>query len=219
MENNSNYFNIHNYINSKLEEGTGREDYAVVQLSVDCANEPYIEIIYVDEDGEQAGLNTNYDNLECMAEYANKYSDVFEAFTEDDAVISVVYDPDTYSLDLIKVRNGNCISSKLKYDYQSWVTFVGYLINPTSNFTYEEKIKSLYEVMKKIMELSYDNDLEESVVFKVKDEIINNIYIVRDFNKGCSTNENVDITNQNNLTIIESVFDVKLTENEKIKKL
>ena len=225
MEQYDNYFSVFNYVNSKLET-ENFENTVIVCMNQDCNKEPYIEINYINEDDDQAGLTTNYENLDLIEECAETHSAAFEVFDEYDDVLSVVYDTGTEQLNLIKIRNGNCIGKKLQEDFEGNAIFLGYIINPKSNLVYKEKITLLYEIMKKIMCNAYDYDLEHSIIFKVKnnltneEDVINNIYITRNFKEGCSTNDNKDISDQQNYEVIESIYDVKFNEEniEKVKK-
>lgn len=214
-----NYFSVFNYINSKLEKDE-ISDTAVVCMNQDCKNEPYIEINYINEDDVQASLTTNYENLYLIESCAETYSDTFDVFEDYDNVMSVIYDTETEQLNLVKIRNGNCIGKKLKEDFEGTPIFMGYVINPTANLSYEEKIALLYEIMKEIMHNAYNNDLESSITFKVKEEVINNIYTIRTWKNGYYSNDNEETTDQQNYKIVESVFDVKFNEEniQKVKK-
>lgn len=217
MNNDNNYFNIFSYIASKLEEETQANDCAIICMNEDSAKEPYIEITYIDKEGNETGLTTNFENLEHMVDYASEYEEVFEVF-DDDAVMSVVYDSKNNMLNLIRLKNCEYTGNKFFYDYESSI-FVGYIINKSCNLSYEEKIKKLYKIMKKIMENVYDLDYNEYFTFKIKDEVINNIYTIKSWKMGYDTNENVEVSEQNNLKTIESIFDINLNDKENIKKM
>lgn len=217
--NNSNYFDIHNYISSKLEESEILEK-VIVRLDEDCHKEPYIEITYIDQDGAEAGLTSNFDNLSIIMNYmSDDYSYVFDVFPND-AVMTIVYDTATEQLNLLKVRNGNYVGDKFLEDFETAI-FVGYIINKKLNLSYEEKLKILYEVMKKLMLDAWNEDLESSFIFKIKDEEIFNQCISSDWKDGYSSNETEKEAEKANLAVIESVYNVKLNEEsiQKTKKI
>ena len=215
MSNNS--FNILNYIKNRLMQTEKTTDKVIVCMNVDSNNEPYIEMTYIDCDGNIAGLTKNYESLVDFAGYCEYYEDIFDAYLND-RVMSVVYDVDESKLNLIKYSNGNYVGHKFYEDYSNLI-FVGYVIKK-SNLSYEEKVKTLYKVMKQIMEAAYRSDYEGDFIFKVKDEIISNIYTVKDFKEGIYQNENIETTDQGNISIIESTLEIKLREenNQKILK-
>lgn len=217
MSDRNNFFDIFSYIKSKLEKEKVTEDKVIVGMNVDSNDEPYIEITYIDTYGTRAGLNDNFENLGEIAGYANYYSEIFDTFTND-AVISIVYDTGTEKLNLLKTRNGDYIGNKFLEDFENAV-FVGYLVKGL-NFCFKRKVEILYEVMKNIMRASYEVDLETDVIFMVQDQILSNIYTNRSFKNGYTENENIENTNEGNLSIIESVYNDKLGNNsiQKIKK-
>ena len=59
---NKNYFNVFEHINSNLEE-ENQEGKVIICLQEDCVKEPYIEIIYIDEDGDKASFINDYDGF------------------------------------------------------------------------------------------------------------------------------------------------------------
>jgi len=76
-------------------------------------------------------------------------------------------------------------------------------------------VKILYELMKIIMLRSYEEGLKIDVVFKVKNQIISNIYQYdnEDNLEPCELSEQI------NLSIIKNQFEVDLRETyQKIKK-
>lgn len=215
MSNNDNYFDIHSYTQSKqggILEKNSLADVAIVCLNEDSNCEPYIEINYIDYEGNEGGL-TNLEKLDDIANYANVYSSVFEVFPYN-TIISILYDLDAKELDLVRLEDYSCVECDLDFNENS--ISVGYIINKDVNLDFKSKIKLLYEVMKRIMAYAYKEDLELDIVFKIKNQLISNIY-------GFVDNQNIEIielSEQVNLAIIESEYQVSLSEPffQKVKK-
>ncbi len=211
--NSNNYFDVLSYIKDNLEEITETEDRVIVSLNEDNNKEPYIEITYIDTDGNVAGLTKNYDSLNLIDSYADYYSEVIDISGKDN-VTTIVYDTATGKLNLINTKNGICIGNKLKEDFGTAI-FVGYIVNPKLLMSYEEKLKKLYDVMKEIMCAAYDHNYESDFIFFVKEEEIGNVYTTKKW-KGFESNseEEIKLCDKNNLSVIESVFETKLEENQ-----
>ncbi len=188
-------------------------------MSEDSVGEPYIEITYTDENGETAGLIEKSDNINSIVEYAQNYSEVLDAFN-DDNVMSIVYDSSTEKMNLVKFKNGNYVGNKFFDDYSDAV-FLGYVINRTSSLSKEDKVKKLYEIMKLIMAASYEQDLEQYFIFKVKTLEIENIYDIKNWREGYSSNVNEEESEEFNISTIGSEFSIDLKENsvQKTKSL
>lgn len=215
---NKNYFNVFEHINSNLEEEE-ISGQVIISLNEDCVKEPYIEVIYIDEDGDKAGFVNDYDNLSYIDSFACDFKDVFDV-SNNDSVLSIVYDTDTYQLNLIRMRGKNYLGNKFSNNYGSAI-FAGYIINKKLNLEYKEKLTILYEVMKEIMENCYEEDFESIFIFKVKEEIIENILVTRNWKDGFIENEDEQVENSDkyNLSIIEKEFGVNFSERQKVKKL
>lgn len=216
---NENYFDIFECINKNLEE----EDISgqvIVSLNEDCNKEPYIEITYIDELGDKASFVSDYENLSGMYDYVSKFTEVFDV-PEDSSVTSIVYDTYTEQLNLVRVMGNDYIGNKFSDDYEGSAIFVGYIINKKLNLNYEEKLNILYNVIKEIMESSFQNDYELQFVFNAKDEFLENIYSVKDWKDGSLENdeEEREESNNKNLSVIEGVFNVNLNSQQKTKKL
>jgi len=212
--NNDNYFNIYSYMESKqggLVEKDSLDDVAIVCLNEDSNGEPYIEIDYIDYDGQIGGL-TSLEKLDAISEYADYYTNIFDVFSYN-AIVSILYNLDTKQLDLINLKDKSCVDCDLTFNENS--ISVGYIINKKINFDFKTKVKILYELMKIIMLRSYEEGLKIDVVFKVKNQIISNIYQYdnEDNLEPCELSEQI------NLSIIKNQFEVDLRETyQKIKK-
>ena len=162
MENNISHFNIFTYIKSKLEENplVENEGLITVILNKDNNGEPYIEINYKDEEGDEASLTKNFNNLSLIADYASNYSDIFNTY-DNDSIVSIIYDNDSEKLNLIRVKNGNYTGKKYMEDYDLAI-FVGYIIED-KKLSKEEKINLLYEnVMEDIMDSVYQYNYQNN---------------------------------------------------------
>ena len=219
MENNKSYFNIFSYIKSKLEENplVENEGLVTVILNKDNNGEPYIEIKYKNEDGDEAGLTQNFNDLSLVTDYASNYSDVFDT-SDNDSIVSIIYDNDTEKLNLIRVKNGNYIGKKYMEDYDLAV-FVGYIIED-KKLSKEDKINLLYKnVMEDIMDSVYQYDYHNNFIFMVGEQVLNNIYMNSDFIVGVSESDDPDTTRLGNIETIEEELGVSLQEKNKQKKL
>lgn len=218
MENNSSHFNIFNYIKSKLEENplVENEGLITIILNKDNNGEPYIEIVYKNEDGAEAGLTKNFDNLSLITDYASNYSDVFHTY-DNDSIVSIIYDNDSEKLNLIRVKNGNYTGKKYMEDYDLAI-FVGYIIED-KKLSKEEKINLLYEnVMEDIMDSAYQYNYQNSFIFMVGEQVLNNIYMTSNFIDGVSDSTDPDAISEGNKKIIEEEFGVKIQSDDKQKK-
>lgn len=214
--NNNNHFSIINYIKSKLEKNisVGSEEFVTVILNRDNNGEPYIDINYKDEYGEEAGLTKNFNKLYNLYDCASNYSDTYN----NNSIVSVIYDTTSEKFNLIKVRNGNYIGKKYMVDYDG-VIFVGYIIE-NKKMSMEQKIKILYkEVIENIMDSVYRNDYEDNFIFMAGDQILNNICMICDFKDGNMTNDDLEGTSRGNIETIEEVFQIKLSYINKQKTL
>ena len=219
MENNKSYFNIFSYIKSKLEENplVENEGLVTVILNKDNNGEPYIEIKYKNEDGDEAGLTQNFNDLSLVTDYASNYSDVFDT-SDNDSIVSIIYDNDTEKLNLIRVKNGNYIGKKYMEDYDLAI-FVGYIIED-KKLSKEDKINLLYKnVMEDIMDSVYQYDYHNNFIFMVGEQVLNNIYMNSDFIVGVSESDDPDTTRLGNIEMIEEELGVSLQEKNKQKKL
>ena len=219
MENNKSYFNIFSYIKSKLEENPLVENKGLVTviLNKDNNGEPYIEIKYKNEDGDEAGLTQNFNDLSLVTDYASNYSDVFDTY-DNDSIVSIIYDNDTEKLNLIRVKNGNYIGKKYMEDYDLAI-FVGYIIED-KKLSKEDKINLLYKnVMEDIMDSVYQYDYHNNFIFMVGEQVLNNIYMNSDFIVGVSESDDPDTTRLGNIETIEEELGVSLQEKNKQKKL
>lgn len=217
MENSSSHFNIFNYIKSKLEENplVENEGLITVILNKDNNGEPYIEIVYKNEEGDEAGLTKNFDNLSLITDYASNYSDVFNTY-DNDSIVSIIYDNDSEKLNLIRVKNGNYTGKKYMEDYDLAI-FVGYIIED-KKLSKEEKINLLYEnVMEDIMDSVYQYNYQNSFIFMVGEQVLNNIYMTSNFIDGVSDSSDPDAISEGNIKIIEEVFGIKLSKENKQK--
>lgn len=217
--NNSNHFSIFNYIKSKLEKdiSVGSEEFVTVILNMDNNGEPYIEINYKDEYGEEAGLTKNFDKLYNLSDCASNYSDAFDTYNNN-SIVSVIYDTTSEKFNLIKVRNGNYIGKKYMVDYDG-IIFVGYIIE-NKKMSMEQKIKILYkEVIESIMHSAYTNSYENNFIFMAGDQILNNICMICDFKDGNMENNDIESTSRGNIETIEEVFQIKLNCINKQKTL
>ena len=219
MENNKSYFNIFSYIKSKLEENplVENEGLVTVILNKDNNGEPYIEIKYKNEDGDEAGLTQNFNDLSLVTDYASNYSDVFDTY-DNDSIVSIIYDNDTEKLNLIRVKNGNYIGKKYMEDYDLAV-FVGYIIED-KKLSKEDKINLLYKnVMEEIMDSVYQYDYHNNFIFMVGEQVLNNVYMNSDFMNGVSKSANSEVISLDNIETIEEELGVSLQEKNKQKKL
>lgn len=219
MESNTSHFNIFSYIKSKLEENplVENEGLITIILNKDNNGEPYIEIAYKNEDGDEACFTKNFNNLSLITDYASNYSDIFNTY-DNDSIVSIIYDNESEKLNLIRVKNGNYTGKKYMEDYDLAI-FVGYIIED-KKLSKEEKIKLLYEnIMEDIMDSVYQYNYQNSFIFMVGDQVLNNIYMTSDFIDGVSDSAEPDVISLGNIEIIEEVFEVKLQEKNKQKKL
>lgn len=219
MENNKSYFNIFSYIKSKLEENPLVENKGLITVALNKDNngEPYIEIKYKNEDGDEAGLTQNFNDLSLVTDYASNYSDVFDTY-DNDSIVSIIYDNDTEKLNLIRVKNGNYIGKKYMEDYDLAV-FVGYIIED-KKLSKEDKINLLYKnVMEEIMDSVYQYDYHNNFIFMVGEQVLNNVYMNSDFMNGVSKSANSEVISLDNIETIEEELGVSLQEKNKQKKL
>lgn len=217
-KNNTNYFNIIDYVKSKLEPEVPKDEQVIVSLNEDCNNEPYIEITYTDEDGNTAGLTHNLNELDSMTLFIEQYDDVFGVSGDND-VVTIIYDTGTSKLNMVKQKNGKLIGNKFLEDYETAI-FLGYIIR-NQNLSKEEKIKKLYDEMRDIMNDAYYNDYENEFVFCTKGTELNNICAKKIWNEGFvetdePEKERLDVEN---LNILEEVFGVNLREQNKQKSI
>lgn len=212
------FFDIWEYIKSKESKVELPEDNVILTIKIDSNSEPYIDINYIDEDGNEAGLSKNLDNIGDSC--AESYSDALDV-AKDDKIISLVYDTYECELNLIRYRNGNYLGNKIFDDYEETPIFVGYIVRGI-NLTFEDKIKKLYELMKPTMKNSYDSGYSYNFIFKVNDEILHNIYITKDFKSGIIENEEEEIEklDKYNLAIIDDTYGIDLSKKsiQKVKK-
>ena len=216
--NNTNYFNIIDYIKSKLELETSKEEQIIVSLNEDCNNEPYVEITYTDEDGNTAGLTHNLDELDSMTSFIEAHDGVFEIPGNED-IITIMYDTGTGKLNMVKQKNGNLVGNKFFKDYDCAI-FLGYVIIK-KGLTKLEKIKMLYEVITNIMVSVYSGDKEHLFNFFSKGVELNNIFVQKNWSEGYmgTEEEEKNILNCENLSILEEVFGVSLIEKNKQKSI
>lgn len=215
MSNNNNLktFNITNYINSNLEDEILRNK-VIICLKQDDNKEPYIEITYADEEGNEAGLTKNLEKLEKMTYLSDALFNSLLMPPSDD-ISSVIYDVQVNKLNLINYKNGNYAGNKLMKDYEK-IFFVGYIINKLSNLSFNKKVELLYAVMEKIMIcLSFEN--LERVIFKVNNSELQNIYYIKTWTKGYDENRDYESSKRQNWEIIYSEFEMYQDENNKQK--
>jgi len=212
------FFDVWGYINSKTNKTEISEDRVILKINMDSNNEPYIDVNYIDEDGNEAGLTKKLLNIGNTC--AENYSDALEAI-KDDNIISLVYDTFENELNLIRYKNGNYMGNKIFDDYEETPIFVGYIVKGL-NLSFDDKIKKLYDVMKKIMENTVELDYTYNFIFKANDEVLHNIYVTKDFKDGICDNEKeeIELLDKVNLAIIDDVYGIDLFEKhiQKVKK-
>ena len=219
MENNNEkYFNIIDYIKSKLELQNSKDEQVIVSLNEDCNNEPYIEITYKENSDNTAGLTNNLDKLDSMSGFTLKFDDVFDVSTDND-VVTIIYDTGTSKLNMVKQKNGKLIGNKFLEDYETAI-FLGYIII-NQNLSREEKIKKLYTEITNIMDLTYYHDYESNFTFYSKGVELNNICAKKTWVDGYvgAEDEEKEQSTEENLNILEEVFGVSLKEKNKQKSI
>lgn len=209
MSNNNNKFEIEKYIKDNLEKEE-LKNKVIINLTEDDNHEPYIEITYITEEGVEAGFVKNYDKLYDVKEFAVLHNYLLEEYISD-AIIPIIYDPQTQNLNLLKRKNNSYKGYKFKSD-QPNAFFVGYICNKDVSMSFEDKISYLTTIIATIMH-KLTEEMVSTFIFKVKNEELQNRKYKKSWNYGYkeieenTTRERIDDLND---SMIKTKFKLDL---------
>jgi len=187
MSNNNNKFEIEEYIKDNLEKEE-LKNKVIINLTEDDSHEPYIEITYINEEGIEAGLVKNYAELNSVKDFAIGFNNLLEEYVSD-AIIPIIYDPQTQNLNLLKRENNSYKGYKFKSD-QPNAFFIGYIFNKHFIMSFAEKINYLSSIIATIM-YKQTEETFGTLIFKVKNEELQNRKYKKSWNYGYEEIEDI----------------------------
>ena len=208
--NNDNYLNIWNYIESNLSDKIENEK-VIVSMREDSNGEPFIEIIYINKNGEEISLTNGLDNIESVMDFASNFWGEFRGHYN--SHINVIeYSLITKKLHILTEDNWQTL------DKESSICTC-FIVNKLANYSRPTKVFMLAEVMSSLMFntlLYMDKRYTRSISFYINDEELENMY----YRSGPVI---IDIDNKSankNLEIINKQFRLNLTETpfQKVKR-
>ncbi len=211
--NNDNYLNIWNYIEPNLSDKIEAEK-VIVSMREDSNGEPFIEIIYINKNGEEISLTNGFNNVESIMDFASNFFGEFRGNYR--SHINVIeYSLITKKLHILTEENWQ------KLDKNSSICTC-FIVNKLANYSRPAKIFMLAEVINALMRNTFvyiDKMYSKKVWFYVNNEKLENVYYKEQL--GSYTTLNVDDKCANkNLEIINKQFKLNLTETpfQKVKR-
>lgn len=204
--NNDNYFNIWNYIEPNLSDKIENEK-VIVSMREDSNGEPFIEIIYINKNGEEISLTNDLNNVESIMDFASNFWGNFRG-NYSSHINVIEYSSITKKLHILNEENWQ------KLDEESSICTC-FIVNKSANYSRTTKIFMLAQVMNCLMhETSYMLDqYSKKISFYANNEELENAYY-KDFSISIrvniddkSANKNLEIINkQFNLNLIQTPF-------------
>ena len=211
--NNDNYLSIWNYIEPNLSDKIESEK-VIVSMREDSNGEPFIEIIYINKNGEEISLTNGLNNIESIMDFASNFFGEFRGNYRSH-ISPIFYSLVTNKLHILIKENW------LKLDKNSSICTC-FIVNRLANYSRPTKIFMLAEVINNLMRntFNYMDDVNSKKVwFYVNNEELENVYYKEQL--GSYTTLNVDDKSANkNLEIINKQFRLNLTETpfQKVKR-
>ena len=203
--NNDNYLNIWNYIEPNLSDKIEKEK-VIVSMREDSNGEPFIEIIYINKNGEEISITNGFNNAKSIMDFAKNFFGEFRGSYK--SHINVIeYSLITKKLHILTEENWQTL------DKESSICTC-FIVNKSANYSRPTKIFILAEVMSSLMfnTLIYlDKMYSTKISFYINNEELENMYyrsgpVIIDIDKK-SANKNLEIINkQFKLNFIETPF-------------
>lgn len=210
--NNDNYLNIWDYIEPNLSDKIEKEK-VIVSMREDSNGEPFIEIIYLNKNGEEISLTNGLNNVESIIDLSSNFFGTFTGGNYNSHINAIFYSLVTKKLHILNQKNCQGLDKK-----SSVCTCL--IVNKTSNYSRPTKIFMLAEVMAHLMynTLIYIDPIYlyfKKISFYVNNVELENVYYIERLTINIndkSANKNLEIINkQFKLNLIETPF-------QKVKK-
>lgn len=208
--NNDNYLNIWNYIEPNLSDKIEKEK-VIVSMREDSNGEPFIEIIYINKNGEEISLTNGFDKVESIIDFASNFFGEFRVNYKSH-INAIEYSLITKKLHILTNENWQTL------DKNSSICTC-FIVNKSANYSRPTKIFMLAEVMSSLMfnTLIYiDKMYSKRISFYINNEELENMY----YRSGHVIIDIDDKSANKNLEIINKQFGLNLTETpfQKAKK-
>lgn len=211
--NNDNYLNIWNYIEPNLSDKIESEK-VIVSMREDSNGEPFIEIIYINKNGEEISITNGLNNVESVMDFASNFFGEFRGHYN--SHINVIeYSLITKKLHILTEENWQTLNKK-----SSICTC--FIVNKLANYSRPTKIFMLAKVMDSLMHnlFCYIDDMySKKISFYVNNEELEKVYY-REQLKYHSILNIDDKSANKNLEIINKQFKLNLIETpfQKVKR-
>lgn len=209
--NNDNYLNIWNYIEPNLSDNIENEK-VIVSMREDSNGEPFIEIIYINKNGEEISLTNNFNSVETIMGLAKNTFSTFR-LSHNLPIMSINYSLITKKLHILSEKNWQSL------DEDSSVCTC-FIVNKSADFSRPNKIFMLAKIIDFIMYDAMANSNNKNIIFKVNNRELENVYYVSERINGY---RKISLSNrraEENLEIINKQFKLNLTETpfQKVKR-
>jgi len=203
--NNDNYLNIWNYIEPNLSDKIENEKI-IVSMREDSNGEPFIEIIYVNKNGEEISLTNGLNNVESIMDFTSKLWGEFR-LNYNSHINAIEYSLITKKLHILTEENWQTL------DKNSSICTC-FIVNKLANYSKPTKVFMLAKVMDCLMYNIFcyvDDRYSKKISFYVNSEELENVYYREQFKYHSIINIDEKSANKN-LEIINKQFGLKLQE-------
>ena len=201
--NNDNYLNIWNYIEPNISDKIENEK-VIVSMREDSNGEPFIEIIYVNKNGEEISLTNNFNNVETIIGLAKNTFSTFR-LSHNLPIMSINYSLITKKLHILNEENWQ----RLDKDSSICTCFIA---NKSTDLSRPDKIFMLAKIINSMMYDAMANSNDKNIIFKVNNRELENVYYVSERFKGYKMLSLSNRRAEENLEIINDEFKLNFTE-------
>ena len=201
--NNDKYLNIWNYIEPNLSEKIEKEK-VIVSMREDSNGEPFIEIIYVNKNGEEISITNNFNNVETIMGLAKNTFSTFR-LSHNLPIMSINYSLITKKLHILNEKNWQSLDK----DSSICTCFI---VDKSADLSQQDKIFVLAQIIDAIMYGVKANQHDKNIIFKVNNRELENVYYVSERFNGYRRLSLSNRRAEENLEIINEEFKLNFTE-------